>query len=156
MATRATVFKSTPLKSLPKKAQPLFGLRKPDLLSIQDLTPAEVEGILDLTTAVKTQPREFAHALDEKQVVLMFEKPSLRTRLTFEVGIKSLGGTSYFVDQKGSRIGEREKLSDVAHNLERWLDGIVLRVFEHSTVTGMAQNASTPAGAAIPRRSRGR
>ena len=144
MATRPTVFKSTPFKSLPKKAQPLFGLRKPDLLSIQDLTPPEVEGILELTSAVKTQPGEFAHALDGKQVVLMFEKPSLRTRLTFEVGIKSLGGSSLFVDQQGKRIGQREKLSDVAHNLERWLDGIVLRVFEHSTVTDMAQNATIP------------
>lgn len=144
MGTRATTFKPSVVKSLPKKAQPLFGLCKPDVLSIQDLTPAEVEGILDLTTAVKARPREFAHALDGKQIVLMFEKPSLRTRLTFEVGVKSLGGTSYFVDQKGSRIGEREKLSDVAHNLERWLDGIILRVFEHSTVTGMAQNASIP------------
>jgi ornithine carbamoyltransferase len=123
---------------------PLPGLRKPDLLSIADLSPAEVEGILDLTAAVKTHPREFSKALDGKQVVLMFEKPSLRTRLTFEVGIKSLGGTSLFVDQRGERIGAREKLSDVAHNLERWLDGIVLRTFEHATVTEMAKNASIP------------
>jgi ornithine carbamoyltransferase len=133
-----------PARTTLKKYVPLPGLRKPDLLSIADLSPAEVEGILDLTAAVKTHPREFSKALDGKQVVLMFEKPSLRTRLTFEVGIKSLGGTSLFVDQRGERIGAREKLSDVAHNLERWLDGIVLRTFEHATVTEMAKNASIP------------
>jgi len=133
-----------PNRTILKKVPPMFSLRKPDLLSIQDLTPAEVEGILDLTAAVKSNPREFARALDGKQVVLMFEKPSLRTRLTFEVGIRSLGGSSLFVDQRGSLIGEREKLSDVAHNLERWMDGIVLRTFKHSTVTEMAKNASIP------------
>ncbi|HUN88147.1 MAG TPA: ornithine carbamoyltransferase [Terriglobales bacterium] len=140
----ANVRTMAPNRAILKKIPPMFGLRKPDLLSIQDLTPAEVEGILDLTAAVKANPREFARALDGKQVVLMFEKPSLRTRLTFEVGIRSLGGSSLFVDQRGSRIGEREKLSDVAHNLERWMDGIVLRTFEHSTVTEMAKNASIP------------
>ncbi|MGZ4787516.1 MAG: ornithine carbamoyltransferase [Terriglobales bacterium] len=144
MSTRTAVLKPIAGKPVIKKAQPLFGLKKPDLLSIQDLTPGEVEGILDLTAAVKTHPREFSHALEGKQVVLMFEKPSLRTRLTFEVGIRSLGGSSLFVDQRGSRIGEREKLSDVAHNLERWMDGIVLRTYEHSTVTEMAKNASIP------------
>lgn len=144
MSTRSAVLKPIATRPVVKKAQPFFGLKKPDLLSIQDLTPQEVEGILDLTAAVKTHPREFAHSLDGKQVVLMFEKPSLRTRLTFEVGIRSLGGSSLFVDQRGERIGQREKLSDVAHNLERWMDGIVLRTFEHSTVTEMAKNASIP------------
>ena len=144
MATRTAVLKPMTNRPSMRPVQPFFGLKKPDLLSIQDLTPAEVEGILDLTAAVKTHPREFARALDGKQVVLMFEKPSLRTRLTFEVGIRSLGGSSLFVDQRGTRIGEREKLSDVAHNLERWMDGIVLRTFEHTTVTEMAKNATIP------------
>ena len=75
---------------------------------------------------------------------MFFEKPSLRTRLTFEAGITSLGGHAFFVDQKASRIDAREKLSDIAHNLERWVDGIVLRTFAHSTVTGMAEHASIP------------
>ena len=70
--------------------------------------------------------------------MLFFEKPSLRTRLTFEAGINSLGGASFFVDQTQSRLGARESLSDVAHNLERWIDGVVLRTFAHETVTEMA------------------
>jgi ornithine carbamoyltransferase len=142
---------SKPLVSKPafgragvKKMRATFGLSKPDLISIQDLTPTEVEGILELTGLVKTYPNEFSRALDGKQIVLIFEKPSLRTRLTFEVGIRSLGGSSLFVDQRGARISERESLSDVAHNLERWVDGIVLRTFAHDTVTGMADYAGIP------------
>jgi ornithine carbamoyltransferase len=144
MLTKSALAKPLSGRAAMKKTQSSFGLSKPDLLSIQDLTPYEVEGILDLTTAVKSHPREFSRALDGKQIVLIFEKPSLRTRLTFEVGIRSLGGSSLFVDQKDSRIGERETLSDVAHNLERWMDAIVLRTYAHSTVTEMAKHASVP------------
>jgi ornithine carbamoyltransferase len=115
-----------------------------DLISIGDLGPEGVKGMLDLTMLVKTRPKEFRQALSGKHVALFFEKPSLRTRLTFEVGVNSLGGTSYFFDQTDSRLGAREKLSDVAHNLERWVDGIVLRTFEHATVTDMAEHASIP------------
>jgi ornithine carbamoyltransferase len=79
-----------------------------------------------------------------KQLVLFFEKPSLRTRLTFEAGMNSLGGSSYFVDQTACRLGVREPLYDVARNLERWVDGIVLRTFSHQTVTSMAEHASIP------------
>src|ERR1700741_3591409 len=75
---------------------------------------------------------------------MVFEKPSLRTRLTFEAGMTSLGGHAFFVDQTASRIDARESLSDIAHNLERWVNGIVLRTFAHSTVTEMAEHASIP------------
>ena len=77
-------------------------------------------------------------------MVMFFEKPSLRTRLTFEAGMASLGGTTMFVDQSKSRLDEREKLSDIAHNLERWVDVIVLRTFSQETITGMARHASIP------------
>jgi ornithine carbamoyltransferase len=93
---------------------------------------------------VKQRPADFRGALVGKQIALFFEKPSLRTRMTFEAGIDALGGTSFFYDQTGSRLGAREKLSDVAHNLERWIDGVVLRTFAHATVTGMAEHAKIP------------
>ena len=70
---------------------------------------------------------------------MFFEKPSLRTRLTFEAGMVSLGGTAMFVDQTHERLDAREKLSDVAHNLERWVDLIVLRTFSQQTIEGMAR-----------------
>jgi ornithine carbamoyltransferase len=79
-----------------------------------------------------------------KQMVMFFEKPSLRTRLTFEAGMTSLGGTAMFVDQSQSRLDARETLSDIAHNLERWVDVIVLRTFAQETIEGMARFASVP------------
>ena len=115
-----------------------------DLISIQDFSSDELACALELASAMKARPADFRGILSGKQIVLFFEKPSLRTRLTFEAGINSLGGTSFFVDQTQSRLGARESLSDVARNLERWIDGIVLRTFSHETVTTMAQHASIP------------
>jgi ornithine carbamoyltransferase len=115
-----------------------------DLISIQDFAPDELSCALELASAMKARPADFRGVLSGKQIVLFFEKPSLRTRLTFEAGINSLGGSSFFVDQTQSRLGAREPLSDVAHNLERWVDGIVLRTFSHETVTTMARHASIP------------
>jgi len=115
-----------------------------DLISIQDFSPDELAYALELASSIKARPADFRGVLAGKQIVLFFEKPSLRTRLTFEAGINALGGTSFFVDQTQSRLGAREPLCDVAHNLERWIDGIVLRTFAHETVTTMAQHASIP------------
>jgi len=115
-----------------------------DLISVQDFTPDELACALDLAAAMKARPADYRGALASKQIVLFFEKPSLRTRLTFEAGVNSLGGVSFFVDQTQSRLGARESLSDVAHNLERWVDGVVLRTFAHQTVTDMAMYASIP------------
>jgi ornithine carbamoyltransferase len=115
-----------------------------DLTSIEDFLPDELALALGLAAAMKLRPSAYRDMLGGKQIVLFFEKPSLRTRLTFETGINSLGGASFFVDQTQSRLGARESLSDVAHNLERWVDGIVLRTFAHETVATMAQHASIP------------
>jgi len=115
-----------------------------DLISILDFQPDELACALELAAAMKLRPADYRGTLVGKQIVLFFEKPSLRTRLTFEAGINALGGSSFFVDQTQSRLGARESLSDVAHNLERWIDGAVLRTFAHETVTEMAQHASIP------------
>src|SRR5256714_7261992 len=115
-----------------------------DLISINVLGPSGVGTVLDLAAVVKARPVDFRGALAGKQLVMFFEKPSLRTRLTFEAGITSMGGHAFFVDQTASRIDAREKLSDIAHNLERWVDGVVLRTFAHATVVGMAEHASIP------------
>ena len=89
-----------------------------DLCSISDLTSAEVRAILKLGHEVKANPKEFRRALDAKQMVLMFEKASLRTRLSFEAGINTLGGNAIFFDQTNSPLGERESIADVAKNVE--------------------------------------
>src|SRR3569832_1802332 len=113
------------------------------MISIADLSPLEIHEIFDMARMIKSRPAMFSGALAGKQFVLMFEKPSLRTRVTFEVGIRKLGGDALFMEHPAG-IDAREKLSDIAHNLERWIDGIVLRTFKHSTVEDMAQFASVP------------
>jgi ornithine carbamoyltransferase len=115
-----------------------------DLCSIRDLNAADVRLILDTAHAVKSEPERYRTSLDAKQLVMFFEKESLRTRLTFETGINTLGGSAIFIDQSGSRLGARETLADVAHNLERWMSVIVLRTYAHDTITRMAEYASVP------------
>src|SRR5246127_5365253 len=116
----------------------------PDLVSTRDLGPQGVEAVMHLTELIKSRPSVFSRSLAGKQMVMFFEKPSLRTRLTFEAGMVSLGGTAMFVDQSQSRLDAREKLSDIAHNLERWVDVIVLRTFSQETIESMARFASVP------------
>ena len=115
-----------------------------DLTSIADLSVEEMAAIMELAHAVKAAPEDFRHALEARQMVMFFEKASLRTRLTFEVAMKQAGGGATFVDQTGSPLGERESIPDVARNLERWMDVIVLRTYAHETVTEMAANARIP------------
>jgi len=115
-----------------------------DLCSIADLSSAEVRAIMKLGHDVKRNPREYRHALDAKQMVLMFEKASLRTRLSFETGINTLGGNAIFLDHTNSLLGERESVADVAKNVERWVDVIVLRTYAHDTITEMAANSRVP------------
>ena len=116
----------------------------PDLVSTRDLGPQGVEAVLHLAELMKSRPSVFQRSLAGKQMVMFFEKPSLRTRLTFEAGMTGLGGTAIFVDQSQSRLDARETLSDIAHNLERWVDVIVLRTFAQETIEGMARFASVP------------
>ena len=116
----------------------------PDLVSTRDLGPQGVEAVLHLAELMKSRPSVFQRALAGKQMVMFFEKPSLRTRITFESGMVSLGGTAIFVDQSHRRLDAREKLSDIAHNLERWVDVIVLRTFSQEMIAGMARHATIP------------
>jgi ornithine carbamoyltransferase len=115
-----------------------------DLVSIRNLSPVEVESLFDLAGVIKARPEDFRSALAGKHIVMFFEKPSLRTRLTFEAAIAGLGGSVSFVDQRHERLDARESLSDIAHNVERWVSGIVLRTFAHETVEGMAEHACVP------------
>ncbi len=115
-----------------------------DLCSIADFTSAEVQAVLQLGHEVKRRPQDFRWALDAKQLVMFFEKASLRTRVTFEAAINTLGGNAIFVDQTQSPLGERESLADMARNLERWVSLIVLRTYSHETITEMAEFATVP------------
>jgi hypothetical protein len=112
-----------------------------DLLRDLDLTDGELLYLLDLAAEVKQSPGDYAQALAGKSIALLFEKPSLRTKLTFELAIHQLGGGSVFIE---GPIGVREPLKDVARNLDRWVNGIVARVFLQTTVEGLAQWSRVP------------
>jgi ornithine carbamoyltransferase len=100
--------------------------------------------LLQRTAEIKARPARYASTLRGKHIALIFEKPSLRTRVTFEVGIQSMGGFVVFLDHTQARLGERESIPDVARNLQCWVQGIVARVYEQRVLEEMAQNISIP------------
>ena len=145
MSSSAVVSRSAPRVARAARQatpQPLFGCS--DLISTRDLGPSGVHAVLNLASVMKARATDFRRVLDGKQMVMFFEKPSLRTRLTFESGMVAMGGSAMFVDQTHERLDAREKLSDVAHNLERWVDVIVLRTFSQLTIEHMALHARVP------------
>jgi ornithine carbamoyltransferase len=119
-------------------------IRTADLLSIADLSRAEIESIFEVARAGKADPAAFAGVLAGKAVVLLFEKESLRTKVSFEIGVSRLGGLAVYHDHRDARIGERESVSDYARNLERWCDCIVARVYGHSVLAEMSAASRVP------------
>ncbi|MBK7597659.1 MAG: ornithine carbamoyltransferase [Acidobacteria bacterium] len=115
-----------------------------DLISIYDLTSKEVQKIFATAASLKADPMKYAHSLDGCSVALIFEKPSLRTRVTFDLGATQMGASCVFLDHQGVRLGERESVKDMALNLERWVDLIVARTYSHETVIEFAAHASVP------------
>src|ERR1035441_4092381 len=115
-----------------------------NLLADPDLTLDDLKLIFELSERVKATPGDYAQALRGKQLAMIFEKPSLRTRTTFEVAITSLGGFAVYLEHTKPRLGEREAIKDIARNLDRWVNGIVARTFAHESVLELAANASIP------------
>ena len=113
-----------------------------DFLSIADLTPDEVEQMV--TRAGRLKAGETSRPLEGKTIALLFEKPSLRTRVSFEVGVRQLGGDCIYLSRDDVGLGVREPETDVAGVLERWVDGIVARVFSHRSLELLARRASIP------------
>jgi ornithine carbamoyltransferase len=112
-----------------------------DLLQDLDLTNDELLYLLDLAAEVKSAPARYGRALEGKNIAMLFEKPSLRTKLTFDLAMKQMGGGSVFIE---GPIGVREPLKDVARNLDRWTNGIVARVFLQTTVEDLARWSRVP------------
>ena len=115
-----------------------------DLALDTDLNCAETEALLRLAARIRRSPGRYRNSLAGRVLALLFEKPSLRTRVTFEVAMKTLGGESVFIDCRGEPLGQREPVSDIARNLERWVDGIAARTFRHATIEELAQWAKIP------------
>jgi len=121
--------------------RPISKVAAHDFARDLDLTDDELNYLLDLTGRVKRAPSKFTRALSGKYISLLFEKPSLRTRLTFELAIKQLGGDSVTCE---GPVGAREPLKDVARNLDRWVNGIVARTFSQNTIDELAEWSSAP------------
>jgi ornithine carbamoyltransferase len=115
-----------------------------DFISIHDLTLYEFNQILDLAEEIKKNPTRFQKKLKDKILAMVFEKPSLRTRMTFEVGMLNLGGEAIYLSPNDIQLGKRESVSDVGKNLERWVDGIMIRTFNHQNVIELAQASRIP------------
>ena len=121
--------------------QPVLKIAAPDLSRDLDLTDDEVQALLTLAALVKSTPAKYAQALAGRYLALLFEKPSLRTRLTFELAIKQLGGDAIFSE---GRLGAREPVKDVARNLDRWVQGIVARTYSQETIEELARWSGVP------------
>ena len=115
-----------------------------DLLTGMEWNPSQLRDFYHLAAEIKARPERYRSALAGKFLALIFEKPSLRTRVTFEVGVASLGGTAVFLDHTLTHLGERESVRDIAKNLERWVHGIVARVFSQESLEDFAKNANIP------------
>jgi len=121
-------------------------LRGRDYLSLADFSGEEIREILALAVTFKRDQRSgHDHGLLRgKSLAMIFEKPSLRTRVTFELGMRQLGGHAVVLGSAEIQLGVRESVADVAANLERWVDGIMARTFEHATVEALAAGARVP------------
>ena len=114
---------------------------KKDFLSVSDFTSAEVADVVRQAESLK---RSNARPLEGKTVALLFEHPSLRTRVSFEIGIRQLGGDCIYLSRDDVNLGVREPVEDVARVLDRWVDGIVARVSEHDSLVTMAAHMNVP------------
>jgi ornithine carbamoyltransferase len=122
-------------------APPITKIARGDCIRDLDLTAREFHAILDLAADVKRTPGDYRSALAGQSIALLFEKPSLRTRVTFELAIQQLGG---FAILNEGPIGAREPLKDAARNLERWVSGIVARTFLQKTLEDLARWSRVP------------
>jgi ornithine carbamoyltransferase len=115
-----------------------------DFISIHDLSIYEFNQILELTEQIKTNPQRFQNKLKNKILAMIFQKASLRTRVTFEVGMLQLGGEAIYLSPSDIQMGARETPYDVGKNLERWVDGIMIRTFAHQDVVDLAKACRIP------------
>lgn len=131
-----------PTVTEPKPAATTLSFR--DALTAGEITRADAETLFATAEAFKRDPAAHREVLRGRSVVLVFEKPSLRTRLSFEVGVARLGGHAVYYGMTNERIGERESVHDYARNLERWVDAIVARTYSHEVIEHLAQFARVP------------
>jgi ornithine carbamoyltransferase len=117
---------------------------KRDFLSIADWPAKELLEILELSRKIKKSPAKYRSSLDGCSIAMIFEKQSLRTHVTFDVGIHQLGAHAVYLTQADISLGKRESVYDTGKNLERWVDGVVVRTFAHKTCVDLAKSVRIP------------
>lgn len=115
-----------------------------DLLTFKDWSKQDLLALLQLAVTIKNNPADYRHALAGKSIAALFEKPSLRTRVSFDIGINKLGGHMVYLDSQAGKLAGREDAKDMGANLSCWADAIVARVFDHQTLEQMADAAKVP------------
>jgi len=115
-----------------------------DFVSIHDFSSDEILALLKKAKEVKSDPKKYSKAFENKTLAMIFEKPSLRTRVTFETGMTRMGGHAIYLGPSDIQLGKRESVPDVARNLERWVDVVMARTFAHNSVTTLAEYAKVP------------
>ena len=115
-----------------------------DFLSLRDLSVYEFGKMLDKAAEVKKHPAKYRQALKNKILAMIFQKPSLRTRMTFEAGMLRLGGEAIYLAPSDIQMGTRESATDIGRNLERWVDGIMIRTFGHQIAVDLAASCRIP------------
>jgi ornithine carbamoyltransferase len=115
-----------------------------DLLTGVEWNGAQIAEMFRLTADIKERPSSYSGSMSGRFIALIMEKPSLRTSMTFQIGMQSMGGSAILLDHTVSRLGDRESVPDMARNLSRWVQGIVARVFEQQKLEQLAEYASIP------------
>ncbi len=115
-----------------------------DLVSVADLARDDITRIFETAAELKAHRAEHTGLLRGKRLGMVFEKESLRTRFTFDIGMQDLGGSAVFMDHRDARLGSRESVPDMARNLDRWVHAIVARTYKHRAVTDLAKHAGVP------------
>ncbi|HEY2944407.1 MAG TPA: ornithine carbamoyltransferase [Vicinamibacteria bacterium] len=119
-------------------------MRQKHLLSLKDYSRADIEEIFDLARKMKSRPGDYRRALDGKTLAMIFQKPSTRTRVSFEVGMFQLGGHALFLGADAIQLNRGETVPDTAKVLSRFVDGIMARVFAHQDIMDLARHATVP------------
>jgi len=114
------------------------------LISIRDVSKDDIHSLIKLALSIKKSPAKYSKAMDQKTLAMIFEKPSLRTRVSFETGMTKMGGHAIYLFKNDIQLGRGETIADTARALSRYVDIIMARTFEFSTVEDLAKNASIP------------
>jgi ornithine carbamoyltransferase len=135
---------SCPFAAATRRGGPAAPMKQKHLISLRDYARGEIEEIFELARRVKAEPRAYAKALDGKSLAMIFQKPSTRTRVSFEVGMYQLGGHALYLGADSVQLQRGESVPDTARVLSRFVDGIMARVFAHQDVLDLARHGTVP------------